>query len=34
MLFMTFCLIVFLAPQAIAEEQAQQPLIKIYKAPG
>ena len=31
---LSFGLACLLAPLALAEEQAQQPQIKIYKAPG
>jgi hypothetical protein len=33
-LLLSFGFACFLAPQSLAEEQAQQPLIKVYKAPG
>ncbi len=31
---LSFALACLLAPLSLAEEQAQQPAIKIYKAPG
>ena len=31
---LSFGLVCLLAPLSLAEEQAQQPLIEIYKAPG
>ncbi len=33
-LLLSFGLTYSLAPQSLAAEQAQQPLLKIYKAPG
>ena len=33
-LLFSFGLACLLAPLALAEEQAQQPLIEVYKAPG
>lgn len=34
MFLLSFGLACLLVPMALAEEQAQQPLIEIYKAPG